>query len=172
MVARERVWLYGYVVLEDEFHAMWQLRPQWNAVNARQPLLRHIARQLKYDLRASDAKELERYRSHLADRVFQFWEKEMMRVEIANYATALDMLENMHHSPIKSGLCIDKTAYPYSSAWYYANRPQPAGVPVPGLMNFSKAFPEDAAGSDGCAPDLEGNQYVRGKSGLFFPKKR
>lgn len=140
MVDQQWIWLYGYVLMDEEFHAMWQQRPPWDEKNVRQPLLRHVARLIKYDLRARDAAELERYRSHLADREYQFWEKQKMRVEITNMHTAGEMLENMHQAPVLSGLCRDRAAYPYSSNWYYSDGDRPTDVPVPTITDFTTGF--------------------------------
>ncbi|WP_341841961.1 hypothetical protein [Chitinophaga caseinilytica] len=170
MVAQQRIWLYGYVLLEDEFHAMWQQRPPWEKANVRQPLLRHIARRIKYDLRATDPGALELYRSHLADRVFQFWEKQKIRVEITSFSAAGEMLENMHQAPVNSGLCGDQIEYPYSSAWFYGDRVPPADIPVPELTDFSNAFQHPESMNVKPESGRIRKRFIRSKGGLLLPK--
>lgn len=142
MVTQERIWLFGYLLLDGEFHAMCQQRPLWEGKNVRQPILRHVSGLIKYDMRARNPQELELYRSKLKDRIYQFWAKEKIRVEVKNYETAIKMLETMHTTPTNAGLCEKQDAYRYSSAWFYGSGEPPEGVPVPRLTNVEDAFPK------------------------------
>lgn len=140
LVNSERIWLYGYVLLENQFHAMWQQRPPWDERNVRQTMLRFTARKIKYNLRATNEDGLEQFRSRLPDRKYQFWDKESVRVTISSLDAASRIMDNMHVAPVEMGLCREQQAYPYSSAWFYGGGESVAGLPVPVITHFHEAF--------------------------------
>lgn len=142
MVARERIWLFGYLLLDGEFHLMCQQRPVWEGRNVRQPILRNVSKLIKYDIQSRDVKQLEQHRSKLKDRIYQFWAKEKIRIEIKNKETAIKMLKAMHETPYRSEICSRHDTYSYSSAWFYGGGEPPENLPAPGLTNIREAFPD------------------------------
>lgn len=141
MVAQERIWLFGYLLMDGEFHVMCRQRPLWEGKNARQHILRYVSKMIKYNIRKRNPDELEIHRSKLKDRIYQFWAKEKIRIEIKNQETAIKMLKAMHEMPYRSELCGEHEAYRYSSAWFYGSGEPPEGIPVPRLTSIEEAFP-------------------------------
>lgn len=169
LVEHKRIWLYGYVLLENEIYVLLQQRPPFEGNNVRQQMLRHVSRLIKYDMRARNTRELERYRSKLSDRMYQFWEKEKMRVEVTNMTTAMTMLENMHETPVKLGWCREQGAYPYSSSYYYESYAEPEGIPLPELTVLAKTF--QFAGGEGPPDQFDARpKFVLPAGCLFKPR--
>ncbi|MRG46356.1 hypothetical protein GFS24_14635 [Chitinophaga sp. SYP-B3965] len=119
MVMEKRIWLYGYVIMEDEFHLLWKKQPEWEGKNIRQMLLKFTAQRIKRKLWAEDRKELQLYRSDLHDRQFQFWEKASFSTSIPDPGAAEEKLGQLHEAPVSAGLCSCATDYAFSSASFY-----------------------------------------------------
>lgn len=119
MVQDGRIWLYGLVILPNEFHLLWEKQPAWKQKNINQMLLKFTAHQIKYRMRATNPQELETYRSHLRDRQFQFWERGASALPVTGTASAWENLQNMHEAPVTAGLCRQAEAYRFSSAGFY-----------------------------------------------------
>lgn len=138
MVREERIWLYGYVIMEDEFHLLWKKQPEWEHKNIRQMLLKFTAQQIKRRLWAEDRKELELYRSNLHDRQFQFWEKTSFSAVIPDVDAAEEKIGQLHEVPVSAGLCSNVTDYAFSSAAFYQEGRNPGGI----ITHYHHCFPE------------------------------
>lgn len=177
MVQHQRIWLYGFVILPNEFHLLWQKQPAWEQKNIRQMLLKFTAHQIKYRLRAVNRRELEAYRSQLRDRQFQFWERAADAVPVPDEAAAREKLHYMHEAPVSAGLCGKAADYLFSSAAFYEK--EITGIPgaaLPGGPACKEGQP--AAPATGCeetAPPHETPATPREgpkgtKPGLLPPK--
>lgn len=165
MVQDGRIWLYGLVILPNEFHLLWQKQPAWKQRNVRQMLLKFTAQQIKYRMRAANRPELETYRSQLRDRQFQFWERGASALPVTSAAGAWENLQNMHDAPVTAGLCRQAEAYRYSSADFYmqtgafTSQQQAAPIPsapllTPGRVHTETGQPPDIQPTSGeSAPD-------------------
>lgn len=138
MVKEERIWLYGYVIMEDEFHLLWKKQPEWEHKNIRQMLLKFTAQQIKRSLWAEDRKELALYRSQLHDRQYQFWEKKSFSVVIPDADAAEEKIEQLHEVPVSAGFCSNVTDYAFSSAAFYLKGHDPEGI----ITHYHHCFPE------------------------------
>ena len=119
MVQENRVWLYGFVILPNEFHLLWKRQPAWEFRNIRQMLLKFTAQQIKHRLKAVNRRELETYRTPQADRQFQFWERKSEVKMIASRPEAREKLLIMHRMPVMAGCCEYAEDYRFSSAAFY-----------------------------------------------------
>ncbi|RPE13754.1 hypothetical protein EGT74_09645 [Chitinophaga lutea] len=144
MVQENRIWLYGFVVLPNEFHLLWRKQPAWELKNIRQMLLKFTAQQIKHRLKAVNRRELETYRTPKADRQFQFWERKSEVLVIASLTEAQEKLNIMHQMPVIAGCCERAEDYRFSSAAFY--RKDPINETAP------KATIQQAQGAEG--PDV------------------
>lgn len=119
MVRENRIWLYGYVILPNEFHLLWRKQPAWEHKNIRQMLLKFTAQQIKHRLKAVNRKELETYRTPQADRQFQFWDRNAEVREVASRMEAREKLAIMHQLPVIAGYCERAEDYAFSSVAFY-----------------------------------------------------
>ena len=120
LTLEQRIWLYGFVILDDEFHLLWKKRPAWETKNIRQMMLKFIAQQIKHRLRCIRSPELEKYKSSRNDRLYHFWEKNPGTTSIVSPERAGEMIDLLHEAPVSTGLCATPEEYPYSSARCYA----------------------------------------------------
>lgn len=138
MVKDKRIWLYGYAIMEDEFHLLWKKQPGWEDKNIRQMLLKFTAQKIKRRLWAEDRKELELYRSHLPDRQFQFWEKAAFSTIIPSVGAAEEKIGQLHEAPVSAGLCSGISDYGFSSASFYLRGDDPENI----MTDYHDCFAE------------------------------
>lgn len=137
MALNKRIWLYGFVILEDEIHLLWKKQPAWEERNVRQMLLKFTAQQIKHRLRGTNPKELELYKCQRHDRLFQFWEASSSGAPVPDGNIAAEKLQQMHEAPYTSGICYPGSVYPYSSAAFYH-----AGEdPLKAMTHYHQYFP-------------------------------
>ena len=137
MALNKRIWLYGFVILEDEVHLLWEKQPDWKARNVRQMLLKFTAQQIKHRLRDNRSKELDQYKCHRHDRQFQFWEPASFTVDVPDRSTAAEKLTQMHEAPFTCGICPPGSTYPYSSAAFYHSGEDPHRI----MTHYHQYFP-------------------------------
>lgn len=137
MALNQRIWLYGFVILEDEIHLLWEKQPDWQGKNIRQMLLKFTAQQIKHHLRSIRSKELDRYKCLRHDRLFQFWEPSSSGIPVPDEHTAAEKLQQMHEAPFTNGICPPGTVYPYSSAMFYSSGEDPHGI----MTHYHQYFP-------------------------------
>lgn len=137
MARNERIWLYGFVILEDEIHLLWKKRPAWENRNIRQMLLKFTAQQIKHRLRNARSGELVQYQCQRADRQFQFWEPAACSSPVPDACAAAEKLEQMHDAPFTGGLCHRGAAYAFSSARFYHSGEDPLRM----MTHYHQYFP-------------------------------
>lgn len=140
LAKEQRVWLYGFVILEDEVHLLWKKRCAWETRNVRQMLLKFTAQRIKqHMLRSPDTTlryELEQYKCEEHDRQFRFWEPSANGPTVTTRHAAEEILEHMHEAPVISGLCLPGATYPFSSAACYQNGEDPLQI----ITHYSQYF--------------------------------
>ena len=53
------------------------------------------------------------------DRMYQFWERNPLSVDLHSHDVFMQKLEYIHWNPVKAGLCSYPEGYHYSSARFY-----------------------------------------------------
>ena len=119
MVADNRIWLYGFVIMPNHIHLMWRRKDEWVNKSTEQIFLKFTAQQIKYRLVESTPAELENYRSTQRDRLYHFWERRPYKATMYNKKVARQKIDYMHYNPVKAGLCESPMDYKFSSARYY-----------------------------------------------------
>jgi REP element-mobilizing transposase RayT len=119
LVADERVWIYGYVIMPNHVHILWRKQDAWTDKNIQQHFLKFTAQQIKFNLLKYNPLELENYKSTQADRLYHFWEKRPYKATMFSRKVLEQKLDYIHNNPGKAGLCNLPEEYSYSSARYY-----------------------------------------------------
>ena len=63
LVADERVWVYGYVIIPNHIHILWRKQDAWVEKSVQQQFLKFTAQQIKFNMSLHYPLELENYRS-------------------------------------------------------------------------------------------------------------
>ena len=129
LVSEGRVKVYGFVLMPNHIHVIWQIQDNWEKSKVQQSFLKYTAQQMKFMLLQKDKKELENYKVKASDRVYQFWQRNALSVELWSRPVFLQKLNYIpvrtgtggHHNPTtpRWKLCQFPEEYRYSSASFY-----------------------------------------------------
>ena len=119
LVKQKRVIIYGFVIMPNHIHLIWQLQAGQKRENIQRDFLKHIAQTIKEDMLLNNPGDLKAYLVNAKDRKYQFWERNALSVEIWSEKVFMQKLNYMHENPLRAGLCKYYLEYKYSSAMFY-----------------------------------------------------
>ena len=119
LVKYKRVIIYGFVIMDNHIHIIWQLQAGMIRENVQRDFLKFTAQQIKKDMMKNCPDELQSFCVNARDRKYQFWERNPLSVEIWSEKVFLEKLKYMHENPVRAGLCRYSEDYKYSSALFY-----------------------------------------------------
>jgi REP element-mobilizing transposase RayT len=119
LVKNKRVIIYGFVIMENHIHIIWQLQAGMKRKDVQRDFLKYTAQLIKRDMMQDYAEELKKYVVNAADRKYQFWERNPLSVEIWSEKVLLQKLKYIHENPVRAGMCKYADDYKYSSALFY-----------------------------------------------------
>ena len=132
LVKQKRVWVYVFVIMSNHMHLIWQPLPGQTLHTIQHSLLKYTAQEFKIGLQKNNLALLEQFKVNAKDRVYQFWERNSLSVELRFSKVFNQKLEYIHYNPVKAGLCALPEDYYYSSAKFYA-----AGVDDFGIVTHA-----------------------------------
>jgi REP element-mobilizing transposase RayT len=119
LVTQKRITLYGFVVMSNHVHIIWQPLFGFSPSTIQASFMKHTAKQLKASLEKNDTEKLAMYKVNKYDRTYQVWKREPLSVELRTPAVFNQKLEYMHNNPVAAGLSNTAESYYYSSARFY-----------------------------------------------------
>jgi REP element-mobilizing transposase RayT len=119
LVDEERIRVYGFVIMINHIHLIWQMCAANNPKSVQRDFLKFTAQRIKADLSENDPALLDYFRVDAPDRQYQFWERNALSIELRSERVLLQKLRYIHQNPVKAGLCIRPEDYKYSSARFY-----------------------------------------------------
>jgi len=119
LVKNKRVIIYGFVIMENHIHVIWQLQAVKKQDDVQRDFLKYTAQQIKKEMTINHPEELVNYKVNAKDRKYQFWERNPLSVEIWSEKVLLQKLKYIHENPVRAGLCRYPDDYKYSSAMLY-----------------------------------------------------
>src|SRR5689334_5523859 len=81
--------------------------------------LKFTAQRIKHDLACNHPAVLPYFKVNAADRVYQFWERNPLSIELRTHKVFLQKLEYIHWNPVRAGICKLPEEYHYSVAFFY-----------------------------------------------------
>jgi len=121
LVIEGRVKIYGFVLMPNHIHIIWQIQDGHEKAKVQQSFLKYTAQQMKFTLLNSDIKGLEKYKVKACDRAYQFWERNSLSIDLWSRHVFLQKLNYLHNTPIQLHwkLCQHPEEYKYSSIRFY-----------------------------------------------------
>ena len=118
-----RVIIYGFVIMPNHIHLIWQIQDKFERAKVQQSFLKFTAQQMKFQLKANDPIKLEQFKVKASDREYQFWERNPLSIDLWSRHVFLQKLSYLHTNPTQSHwkLCTFPEEYKYSSAAFYEN---------------------------------------------------
>jgi REP element-mobilizing transposase RayT len=121
LVKNNRVTVYGFVIMPNHIHIIWQINEPDKIETVQRDFLKYTAQQIKFDLLKNHQNVLAFFKSNAKDRAYQFWERRAYTSKLYNRKVVEEKLNYIHNNPIskKWNLCSSPELYKYSSASYY-----------------------------------------------------
>ena len=116
-----RVIIYGFVIMPNHIHLIWQIQDKFERAKVQQSFLKITAQQMKFQLKENDPIKLEQFKVNASDREYQFWERNPLSIDLWSRHVFLQKLQYMHSNPTQQNwkLCTYPEEYKYSSASFY-----------------------------------------------------
>jgi putative transposase len=119
LVADKRIIIYGFVIMVNHIHAIWQMKAGIKRENLQRDFLKFTEQKIEKDLKRCHPKVLSHFLVNAADRRYQFWERNALSIEIWSEKVLEPKLNYIHENPLRAGLCRAPGQYKYSSALFY-----------------------------------------------------
>lgn len=120
-IQKEQVTVYAFVIMPNHIHLIWQLHDTVILKDFQRDFLKFTARSLLQFLRMNSDPLIESLKVKAADRHFQVWERNSLRIDLYAEKIFLQKLNYIHHNPIqeKWKLADIPENYRFSSAAFY-----------------------------------------------------
>jgi putative transposase len=119
LVKDNRVRLYGFVIMWNHLHLIWQMQAMIDSKAVQRDFLKYTAQQIRNDLKINHPLVLDRFRVDASDREYQFWERNPLSIELRSGKVFYQKLDYLHNNPVRAGICSFPEEYKYSSARFY-----------------------------------------------------
>ncbi len=119
LVTNQRVIVYGFVIMSNHFHLIWQLFGDHDGSDVLRDFLKYTSHRLLRNLADENPSLHSQLRVNDSDRVYQVWERNSLRISLWSNKVFNQKLNYIHRNPVKAGLCKYPEQYRYSSASFY-----------------------------------------------------
>ena len=117
----EQVTVYGFVIMPNHLHCIWQLHDGINRANFQRDFLKFTSRSILNFMRMHDDPLLKALQVKAGDRKFQVWERNSLSIDLFTEKVFLQKLDYIHNNPLqpKWKLATLPEEYYWSSAAFY-----------------------------------------------------
>jgi putative transposase len=130
LVTQKRIKLFGYVIMPNHIHLIWQIQENHKPSNVQRDFLKYTAQQIRFDLQNHHLQVLEHFYVGAKDRAYQIWERNALSIDLYSRKVIEQKLDYIHLNPLGNKWNLAKTPeeYPWSSALYYEKAIDSLGV--------------------------------------------
>ena len=82
LVNDNRVIIYGFVIMPNHIHLIWQMQASRKRDHVQRDFLKHAAQWIKDDMNKHHKKQLAEYLVNAKDRTYQFWERNALSIDL------------------------------------------------------------------------------------------
>ena len=122
LVDDKRIKLYGFVIMPNHIHLLWQIAEELELKDVQRDFLKFTAQKIRFNLLDTNNRLIDDLLVYSKDRITQIWERNGLSFMLNNTQTTLQKLNYIHQNPIKEKWKLSETPeeYYYSSAKYYS----------------------------------------------------
>lgn len=117
-----RIIVYGFVIMVNHFHVIWQMKGEHNREEVQRDFLKYAGQQILKHLRNEKSSQLDKLMVNAKDRKHQVWERNSLGIALWSTKAIWGKLEYIHNNPVQAGLCEYPWEYTYSSAGFYLKK--------------------------------------------------
>jgi REP element-mobilizing transposase RayT len=122
LVKTGRIKLNAFIIMENHIHLIWQMRAGIKPEAVQRDFLKYTAQKIQRDLIKNHPAVLEHFKVNAKDRMYQFWERNALSVELRTEKVFMQKLAYIHNNPVKAGICKLPYEYKYSSGSFYESK--------------------------------------------------
>jgi putative transposase len=100
LVEHQRIKVYAFIIMSNHLYLIWQVQAGNTLPDVQRDFLKYTAQQIKSDLSIHHPLVLERFKVKAKDRQYQFWEHNLLSVDLYTHEVFLQKLEYIHWNPI------------------------------------------------------------------------
>lgn len=119
LTSQKKITLYAFVLMSNHIHLIWQALPGNTPLKIQASFMKYTAQQIKFDLIEHHPLVLDQFRVNKKDRVYQFWKRNPLGIDLYSHAVFMQKLEYIHWNPVRAGICSLPEEYYFSSAKFY-----------------------------------------------------
>ncbi|HEY5824126.1 MAG TPA: transposase [Cyclobacteriaceae bacterium] len=119
LVSNQRIVVYGFVIMSNHFHLIWQMAGDHKREDVQRDFLKYTGQQLLKRLKEEGSELQKELLVETSDRKYQVWERNSLAVSLWSQDVFMQKLNYIHDNPVKAGLCEHPEDYKYSSARFY-----------------------------------------------------
>jgi REP element-mobilizing transposase RayT len=113
LVQNKRVAVYGFVIMPNHMHIIWQIAEGYKRENVQRGFLKYTAQKIKQDLLLTNKDMLEAFRVTAKDRMYQIWERNPLSIDIYSEKVLLQKLHYIHNNPLQERWQLSRMAKAY-----------------------------------------------------------
>ena len=121
LVNQNRLAVFAFVIMPNHIHIIWSENENNRKETAQVSFFKFTAHQFLHKLKSENNHFLSSFQVVKSDRNFQFWQRNILNIEVYSEKVFNQKLEYIHNNPIqeKWQLVNDPVDYKYSSASFY-----------------------------------------------------
>lgn len=124
LAQNELVKVYGYVIMPNHIHLIWQLLKMNGKESPKASFVKHTAHAFKKSLETETSSQccLQDFYIGTKEKQYELWQRDPLAIPIYSRSVILQKLDYIHKNPVmdKWHLSAIPEEYRYSSAGYYA----------------------------------------------------
>ena len=119
LTSAKRVNVYGFVIMSNHFHLIWQMVGDHQRAHVQRDFLKYTGQQILKEMKSEKSELLNDLFVDAKDRKYLVWERNSLGVPLWTPKVFEQKLDYIHNNPVKAGLCKFPEDYRYSSARFY-----------------------------------------------------
>ncbi len=119
LVTNQRVIVYGFVIMSNHFHLIWQFFGDHDGSDVLRDFLKYTSHRLLRNLGDENPSLYSELRVNDSDRTYQVWERNSLRIPLWSNRVFNQKLDYIHWNPVQAGLCEYPEQHRYCSASFY-----------------------------------------------------
>ena len=113
--------VYAFVIMPNHIHLILRTNQLNGKESVQGAFLKYTSHEFKKLLKIKDPTGLENFKISLADRTYEFWQRDPLAIPLFTKEVAYQKMDYIHNNPLAEhwNLAKHPNAYPFSSSAYY-----------------------------------------------------
>ena len=119
LAGRGLITVYAFVIMPNHIHLIWRLNNRNGKESSKGSFMKFTAHEFKEHLKVKGG--LEKYKVDTSNKLYEFWQRDSLGIEIWSLKVAKQKLDYIHGNPVSGKwlLAKDDISYYYLSARFY-----------------------------------------------------